>query len=93
MWNPNYRRLSKLRTRDDHVAELAWREGKLYFSRRRLGDKSAACDERAVEVATIEDAPEQETEILESAESDSLYIISGERTFRTRTAGQTWEEF
>ena len=91
MWNGDYRLLSRLHMRDNQVAELAWREGKLYFSH-TADDLGHPCDEHPVEVAMVEDAPQHETQILESATANQLYILSGERAFCSRTGGHTWEE-
>ena len=93
MWNNKYRRLSRLKTRDNHIAELAWREGKLFFARSHADEEHAAREHQVVEVATVEDAPQQDTQILEGTAADNFYILSGERTFRSKTGGETWEEF
>ncbi|MDQ3814491.1 MAG: hypothetical protein M3347_11135 [Armatimonadota bacterium] len=92
MWNSDYQLLSRLWTRDNRIAELAWRDGKLYFAQHAADDIECHCDERAVEVAKVEDAPQQETQILESASYDQLYILSGDRAFRSRCRGERWEE-
>jgi len=93
MWAGDYHLLSRLWTRDGQIVELAWRDGKLYFSGHAAADQDCRCDERAVEVATVENAPQQETTILESASYDHLYILSGDRTFRSSCRGERWEEF
>ena len=92
MWDGSYRPLSRLKMRDNKVAELAWREGKLYFALTPASDPNYRCDEHAVEVATVEDAPQLETQILESAKANKIYIMSGERTFCSFTGGESWEE-
>jgi hypothetical protein len=92
MWSGSYRPLSRLQMRDNKVAELAWREGKLYFAMSPACCADYRCDDHAVEVATVEDAPQQETQILESARANKVYIMSGERTFCSLTGGESWEE-
>ena len=92
MWSDEYQPLSNLRTRGNDIADLAWRDGKLYFALRPADDTEVCCDERAVEVADVEDAPQQETQILESASVGNFYILSGERTFLSHTRGRDWEE-
>jgi len=92
MWSGSFRPLSRLEMRDKQVAELAWREGKLYFAMSPASDPDYRCDEHAVEVAAVEDAPQQETQILESATAKKIFIMSGERTFCSFTSGEKWEE-
>lgn len=92
MWSEEFQPLSRLRTRGNDIADLAWRDGKLYFALRPADDSEARCDERAVEVATVEDAPQQETQILESAAVGSFYVLSGQRTFLSHTRGRDWQE-
>lgn len=91
MWSDNYIPLSRLPLRDEKIGHLAWRDGKLYFSLRAVDD-AQPCDERAVVVATVDNAPHEGAEILESASVDKLYIMSGERTFCSHTRGRCWEE-
>jgi|GEM_PF-5431204 len=93
MWGDNYFPLSILHMKDSYVAEIAWRDGKLYFACRPASDLQFSCEDNAVEVGTVEDAPQHDTRLLESATADSLYILSGHRTFVSRTRGQSWEEF
>lgn len=93
MWSQDYFPLSILHLRNNQVAELAWHDGRLYFASHGPDDTRACYDERAVEVAVVENAPQQETRLLESAAANSLYVLTGHRTFVSRTCGQTWEEF
>jgi hypothetical protein len=93
MWGEGFFPLSILHMRDNHVAEIAWRNGKLYFATRPEGELDLVYDGSAIEVADVEDAPKQDTRLLESATADSLYILAGHRTFISRTRGQTWEEY
>lgn len=87
-----YMCLSKLRTRDNRVAEVAWRDDRLYFAWSSTDGTDDSCSLHAVEVALIEDAPEQGTQVFESAAAGCLYILCGDRTFFSRTAGDDWEE-
>ena len=91
MWSADYQPLSRLNMRDNQVAELAWRNGILYFSR-TVSEGGHRCDESPIEVAAVKDAPQQDTRILESAVANRLYILSGERTFCSQTGGYTWVE-
>lgn len=93
MWTEDYFPLSILHLRNNQVAEIAWRDGRLYFASHGLDDTKGRCDDRAVEVGFVENAPQQETRLLESAAADSLYVLTGHRTFVSHTCGQTWEEF
>ena len=93
MWGDGFFALSILHMRDHYVAEVAWRDGKLYFACRPSDKMDYIYDHEAIEVGYVEDAPKQETRLLESATADSLYILVGHRTFVSRTRGKSWEEF
>ena len=90
MWSDEYRPLSRLSMRGNQVADVAWREGKLYFCL-RAHDDATRCEERAVEVGAVSETP-HDLEICESACAERIYILSGERTFCSYTSGQHWEE-
>jgi hypothetical protein len=91
MWSDEFCPLSRLEMRGQQTASVAWRDGKLYFCVRPNSD-STRCDDCAVEVAALPEAPTEETELLESACAEKLYILSGDRTWCSYTKGRHWEE-
>ncbi|HEX8235195.1 MAG TPA: hypothetical protein VF600_04505 [Abditibacteriaceae bacterium] len=91
MWSDEYCPLSRLEMRGQQTASVAWRDGKLYFCLRAKGD-TTRCDNTAIEVADHPETPPEDTQILESACAERLYILSGERTWCSYTKGREWEE-
>jgi hypothetical protein len=91
MWSDEYCPVSRLEMRGQQTASVAWRDGKLYFCLRAKGDVTR-CDDTAIEVAVLPEEPPEDTQILESACAERLYILSGDRTWCSYTKGREWEE-
>ena len=94
MWSDCYRRMSRLRTHGGSIVDVAWHDGTLYFARRKKGERVKAWETRAVPIAPVPvDSPTVTGEVLllESADAGGLYLLCGDRAFRTRDGGQTWE--
>lgn len=91
MWSDEFCPLSRLEMRGQQTASVAWRDGKLYFCLRANSD-ATRCDDSAIKVADLPEAPPEDTQILESACAERLYILSGDRTWCSYTKGRHWEE-
>jgi hypothetical protein len=91
MWSDEFCPLSRLEMRGQQTASVAWRDGKLYFCLRASSD-ATRCDDSAIKVADLPETPPEDTQILESACAERLYILSGDRTWCSYTKGRHWEE-